>query len=95
MRKAFHILYLFDFDTTLARRKLLWYKNHIAKVLSFSNYFIFYIEKHRSKLIMNSMLEKSEGQTIFINYKMSQVHFLNQRDCGNTVKMLMKHYNAG
>ena len=94
MRKAFHVLYLFDFDTTLARRKLLWYKNHITKVLSFSNYFISYIEKHRSVMIMNSMLEKSEGQTIFINYEMSQVHFLNQKDCGNTVKMLMKHYNA-
>ena len=40
------------------------------------------------------MLAKGKGQTIFINYKMSQVHFLNQEDCGNTVEMLMKHYNA-
>ena len=88
MRKTFHVLYLFNFDTALARRKLLWYKNHITKVLSFSNYFISYIEKHRSMMIMDSMLEKGEGQTIFINYEMSQVHFLNQEDCGNTVEML-------
>ena len=52
MRKAFHVLYLFDFDTALARRKLLWYKNHIAKVLSFSNYFISYIKKHRSVMML-------------------------------------------
>ena len=34
MRKAFHVLYLFDFDTVLAKRKLVWYKNHIAEVFS-------------------------------------------------------------
>ena len=66
MIKSFHVLYLFDFDTALARRKLLWYKNYIAKVLSFSNYFISYIEKHRSMMIMDSMLEKGKGQTIFM-----------------------------
>ena len=32
MRKAFHVLYLFDFESDVAKMKLQWYKDNIEQV---------------------------------------------------------------
>jgi hypothetical protein len=37
MRKAFHVLYLFDFSTLEAQHKLEWYKANIERVLKVLN----------------------------------------------------------
>src|SRR5690349_10508773 len=90
MRKAFHVLYLFDFDSAEAQAQLTWYKANIEQVNHFSSTFNTCNSFCRFVLITVSILEREGCQTIFINSKRNLLNYLTEEGFGNTVVTHMK-----
>jgi hypothetical protein len=90
MEKAFHVLYIFEFNTPATKKKLEWYTANIVEVYFMQNKSLL-INFTRYAVNTENMRQETESPITCTSCNLSQHLCWPVEACGNIVVILRKH----